>query len=704
INHFHMMTSQDFDGAIELIRSLGFNAGCYQGPRWMWSRHPYTKGITLVPTSAYKSDEQFGFRDVFDPEFLTSLDNMIRGIVEPQSENPFLIGYFWTDIGVWERERKGESWIGFFKSLPEDSPGGKVWREWKRENGGVDENRFLAVVAKQLYSQAHAMVRKYDTNHLILGDRWFEIDMPEYIVRESLPYVDAIAIQPTSREYNHEFFEGVVEKYGKPIYLADHVSSYATEEHPITMGQAAKTAQDYVEYYERYVTTALAQPYLIGYNKCQFQDELAPNGMLKQGIIRRDEEPYPVVDGIREANLRAIELAYSAESMVETEVEQHVVQVDEAINGSFSVSPSIPSDGRLEPGTILTLSAVPNQGYVLDSLYAAVTGHRGWTLYNESMASSWELEVDQDMRIGAAFIPQTEVEGFRVIHNIEYAQPGVKQLRYDAFIPDRADALPGIVIIHGGGWSANTEDVMRGLARELVKSGDYVVFSIDYRWLFKLDGDEKPNAMADLIGDVFGAIAHIQHHASDYGLDPTRLAVTGDSAGGHLSASAANMADMIGDNGFGEIDGVYQYLPSYLPPGKSIEEVRSEMMSAIQVAAPSYGIFGGERLKAHGKGRPEGWLKALSPIDTIPAAEDRAVPQLLLRGTRDWIKHEDVQAYADALSAAGQRVEYVQPEGAGHAFLDWKPDPEVQETFAKYGVAGAETMLAFFDSVFYPQR
>ena len=38
INHFHMMASKDYDGAIRKIREWGFNAGCYQGPRWMWDR------------------------------------------------------------------------------------------------------------------------------------------------------------------------------------------------------------------------------------------------------------------------------------------------------------------------------------------------------------------------------------------------------------------------------------------------------------------------------------------------------------------------------------------------------------------------------------------------------------------------------------------------------------------------------------------
>lgn len=311
INHFHMMTSRDYDGAIGQIRDWGFNAGCYQGPQWMWDRYPYTKGINLVPTSGWKPDSRFGFRDVFDSEFLAGLEESIRRIVEPQRENPFLIGYFWTDVPLWERDRDDESWLSFYRSLPAESAGGEAWRKWKIEHPDADENDFLAVIARQLYSQAHAMIRKYDENHLIFGDRWHEPDMPDHVVRESLPYVDVIAIQPTSPEFNHEFFERIHSAYGKPIYIADHVSSFATEEHPVTMGQKAKNAEDYVAYYQRYVTTALSRPYLIGFNKCQFQDQIDSGGMLKQGHLRRDARPYPTVEGVAAANRRALELAFS---------------------------------------------------------------------------------------------------------------------------------------------------------------------------------------------------------------------------------------------------------------------------------------------------------------------------------------------------------------------------------------------------------
>ena len=312
INHFHNMSSSDYDGAIDNIREWGFNAGCYQGPRWMWERFPYTKGINLVPICQWLPDDRYGYRDVFDSEFLRELDKNIRAIVEPQKENRMLIGYFWTDIANWERDRNGEDWISFYQSLPADSPGGRVWQQWLSDHPSAPHGDFLAVIARQLYAEANASLRNYDPNHLILGPRYHEIDMPDHVVREVLPYVDAIAIQPTSREFNTAFFDEVYAKFGKPIYIADHVSSFPTPEYPITMGPAAENPAEYADYYQRYVVAALSRPYMIGYNKCQYQDQLAQDGvMLKQGILQMDESPYEeIIPGISAGNRRALEAAY----------------------------------------------------------------------------------------------------------------------------------------------------------------------------------------------------------------------------------------------------------------------------------------------------------------------------------------------------------------------------------------------------------
>jgi hypothetical protein len=263
----------------------------------------------------------FAFKDVFDPKFLKQLEQNIRRVVEPSSENPFLIGYFWTDVPLWSAKRRskraagcafwGQDWISFYRSLPRDAAGRKVWDGWRAENPDAPESAFLAVIARQLYGRAHALTRKYDSNHLIFGDRYFEPDMPEQVIREALPLIDAIAIQPTTKQFQKDFYTRLSECYGKPIYIADHVTSFRTREHPNTMGQVTTDPDSYVAYYRSYVTSALSHPSVIGYNKCQYQDQLLSPDFLKQGLLKIDGTPQPTVEGIGAANRRALESAYS---------------------------------------------------------------------------------------------------------------------------------------------------------------------------------------------------------------------------------------------------------------------------------------------------------------------------------------------------------------------------------------------------------
>jgi acetyl esterase/lipase len=380
------------------------------------------------------------------------------------------------------------------------------------------------------------------------------------------------------------------------------------------------------------------------------------------------------------------------------------VTLDAVENGSIKVEPAVPEDGKVSQGTVLKVTTSPAAGYAFDSGYYAQPGMWGKMFY-ESMTPTFEVTVNHDKSIGASFIEQKALEGFTVKQDIVYAQPGVKKLKYDVYSPNGAKDLPIIVIIHGGGWVSNTEDIMRGLARELVRGGDYVVCSMDYRWMGTRDGDKGTNTMANLIEDVFGGLAHIQEHSKEYGGDGSRIAVTGDSAGGHLSAVASLMPNMIGDGGFGVKESVYEFKPSYIPAGKSAADVRKDLMSAIKAAAPSYGVFGGQMMAGVLRGQSEAVVRAVSPQDHIPTAKDRAVPQYLLRGTEDrLIADAGVQAFADTLKAAGQSVEYVQVQGANHAFFDWKPDASTKATFTKYGVPYAAKMKSFFDRVFYPQR
>lgn len=371
-------------------------------------------------------------------------------------------------------------------------------------------------------------------------------------------------------------------------------------------------------------------------------------------------------------------------------------------NGSYMITPEIPKDGEVPAGTELTITAKPASGYSLDAIYYTVKGGMWGTTSYESFTPKMKITVNKDMSVGAVFIENSLVKNINVTHDVVYAKPRAKALKYDVYSPKGAKNLPCIVIIHGGGWSSNNEDIMRGLARELTKGGKYVVVSIDYRWMKNLDGDTSPNHMHHLIEDVFGAIAHIQEHAAKYGADPTRIAVTGDSAGGHLSEAAATLSPLIGKGGFGEQEGVYQYMPVYIPKGKSIEQVKKEIAESVKAVAPSYGPAHASDFKGILVQTDKAYWDAISPIEHVPNVSERALPHFIVRGTKDPIvSNAMVQPYVDVLKKAGQKVEYIQVDGAGHAFFDWKPDANSRSTFAKLGVRYAGEMRTFFDNVFY---
>ena len=370
----------------------------------------------------------------------------------------------------------------------------------------------------------------------------------------------------------------------------------------------------------------------------------------------------------------------------------NVVQPEHA---KMVVTPAVPEDGMVPAGTVLNVKISDIEpGWVFDSGYYLAMGKSvRWPVNIEFMEPEFSFPVEGNvMAVGASIMEAERAEGYTVIQDVVYAQPGVKPLKYDVFIPDGAKDLPGIVIIHGGGWASNTEDIMRGLARELIKGGKYVVFSIDYRWINNGDGDATPNTMTDLVDDCYGAILHIQKHAKEYGLNRRKIAVTGDSAGGHLSALLADAVERVGKKGF---------VPTYMPKGMWMCRAR-HWLKAIKAAAPSYGVFDAKSLQGFIQNLPEDEMTAVVPMDNVPDVRKRAVPQFLTLGTLDrTVGREPMEEYVELLKSKGQRVEYVLIDGASHAFFDWKPDQRTKDTFEKYGVPYAKQMQEFFDSVFY---
>ena len=99
----------------------------------------------------------------------------------------------------------------------------------------------------------------------------------------------------------------------------------------------------------------------------------------------------------------------------------------------------------------------------------------------------------------------------------------------------RDETLPALVYYHGGGWTIGDPDTHDVLCRELAHGARCAVFSVDYRL-----APEAPFPAA--VDDCFSAFAFIAANAASLQVDPGRIAVGGDSAGGNLAAVVALMA------------------------------------------------------------------------------------------------------------------------------------------------------------------
>ena len=97
------------------------------------------------------------------------------------------------------------------------------------------------------------------------------------------------------------------------------------------------------------------------------------------------------------------------------------------------------------------------------------------------------------------------------------------------------EAQPALVFFHGGGWVFGDLETHDNLCRSLANAADCSVFSVDYR----LAPEHKFPAAVD---DFWAATQWVATHAGELAIDPSRLAVGGDSAGGNLATVVSLMA------------------------------------------------------------------------------------------------------------------------------------------------------------------
>jgi acetyl esterase/lipase len=245
--------------------------------------------------------------------------------------------------------------------------------------------------------------------------------------------------------------------------------------------------------------------------------------------------------------------------------------------------------------------------------------------------------------------------GVERIRDIEFSRVAGRSLKLDVYRPTTgAHGLPVLVYFHGGAWTVGDKrEQALPMLNHLAANGWFAA-SANYRL-------GPGAAFPDFIEDAKAAIAWVKQHGTEYGADPSFVAVSGGSAGGHIASLVAlTPAD-----------------PRYQPGFEAAD-------THVQAAVPLYGIYDfTNRLGVQYDGFITKLLEPIVMRDFIDDAPDRyydaspmdqikpdCPPFMVVQGDSDTLAPvEEARAFVAALRATSNSpVVYLEFPGAQHAF------------------------------------
>ena len=227
---------------------------------------------------------------------------------------------------------------------------------------------------------------------------------------------------------------------------------------------------------------------------------------------------------------------------------------------------------------------------------------------------------------------------------------GGRPLKCDVYTPPAGTANgASVLLIHGGTWVSGDRTQLRGYGIFLGRVG-YTCVACEYR----LAGDAKWPAQLD---DVRTAFHWMHANADELDIDPNNIAVSGNSAGGHLSLMLAATAGLSGDPRVAACIAVYP--PTDLTLRAPVNERLASALAerGSDFVDPSAYLLGGSDPQLRAQASPIHY-----PASSFP-------PTLLIHGNADEVVHvENSLRMYRALVDAGTKAELHIFEGAAHAF------------------------------------
>ena len=272
----------------------------------------------------------------------------------------------------------------------------------------------------------------------------------------------------------------------------------------------------------------------------------------------------------------------------------------------------------------------------------------------DGLAMLRTMGIKDALPFSAGLWPISSGAGTKRVSRIAYAPDG-ERTTLDIVHPAERPAapMPVLIHIHGGAWVLGKRNQQaKPLLHHLARNG-WLCLDINYRLAPK-------NRFPAMLTDVLRAIVWAKANVAEYGGDPARIALTGGSAGGHLTALGALAHDR-----------------AEAKPGFATADC------SVQAAVPCYGRFDfTDRLNLWGRnhaslraweakkimqpGADEPAWDLASPIALVRAD---APPMLVIHGRHDTlIPVAEGAAFAKAQREAGGSVDHIELSSGQHAF------------------------------------
>lgn len=245
----------------------------------------------------------------------------------------------------------------------------------------------------------------------------------------------------------------------------------------------------------------------------------------------------------------------------------------------------------------------------------------------------------------------------------------MEQLRMTVMVPRNEAAKPAIIYFPGGGFTSADHEKFLEMRYALARAG-FVVAAAEYR--------PVPTKFPGLVEDGKAAVRYLRAHAKEWGIDPNKIGVLGDSAGGYL---VEMLGTTNGEKGWdtgdwtdvsSDVQAVVSIfgLSDLRSIGEGLGEAQAKVHAspavteALLVNGPAFRDYPGASILADEK-------KALN-ASAMGHVDGTEPPFLLMHGSADKLVSPLQSAHLyEALKAKKVDAQYVLVEGAQHGDLPW---------------------------------